>query len=248
MARFVSTEPTVTTKPKRRVLVIDDHVLVREGLAELIRREDDLICCGKAASIREALGVAAASRPHLALVDLMLGSDDGMELVRMLKIKFPEIRILVISQLEETGYAERALRAGAAGYISKDRATEELLVAMRSILEGKNHVSEMVAKLMSRSNSGSPTSASRSLSQQELIVFEQLALGKRDEEIAAQLEMSSRSVGLYRERIRQKLGLPSPSDSLQHASKWIQDQKNLSPDLSHPVPVPVAYTSHRPHP
>src|SRR5262245_41983173 len=133
---------TATKGPARsRVLVVDDHPLVSEGLADLINRQHDIVCCGTAANVLDAQKAVDEDKPDLLLLDLRLGNGDGLDLIKLLKARFSGLRILVLSQLDETLYAERALRAGAHGYVMKEQATEEVLHAIRAVVNGQLYVS-----------------------------------------------------------------------------------------------------------
>jgi DNA-binding NarL/FixJ family response regulator len=129
---------------KLKVLVVDDHPLVCEGLADLINQQRDMCCCGFATDMLEAQQAAIQKRPDLALLDLSLGKEDGVELIKLLRARFAGLRILVLSQLDETIYAERALRAGALGYVMKEQATEEVLRALRTVATGQLYISQRV--------------------------------------------------------------------------------------------------------
>src|SRR5262249_22960829 len=142
--------PAARGEAKSRVLVVDDHPLVCEGLADLINRQQDLLCSGTATSELEAQKAVNEDEPDLLLLDLRLGEGDGLELIKLLKAQFADLRILVLSQLDETLYAERALRAGAHGYVMKEQATEEVLHAIRAVIQGQIYVSQKIGLMALR--------------------------------------------------------------------------------------------------
>src|SRR5262249_48885325 len=123
----------LTARPPARVLIVDDHPMVREGLVRLISRQNDLVCCGEAGTVQETLGAVASQKPDLVILDLRLKGGDGLELIKSLKSQFPDLRILILSQYEAPLYAERALRAGALGYVVKEQAAEEVLTAIQTV-------------------------------------------------------------------------------------------------------------------
>lgn len=147
-----------------RVLVVDDHPLVREGLAELVNEQPDLVCCGKAGTADEAEQMVAAHLPDLVVLDLRLGPTNGLDLLKSLKARLPDLRVLVLSQLDEAFHAEKALRAGAAGYVMKEQATDELLAAMRAVLSGRLYLSPNLGVVRGSSSSSSSCSSSFSSS------------------------------------------------------------------------------------
>src|SRR5437016_4316546 len=125
------------TNGKRRVLVVDDHPLVRDGLARVLSQQKDLVCCGEAGTVAETFAGVAAHRPALVILDLRLKGEDGLELIKSLKVRFPDLLMLVLSQHGERVYVEKALRAGARGYLLKDQTAEEVLSALRTVLAGE---------------------------------------------------------------------------------------------------------------
>ena len=149
--------PQIQKSKKARILVVEDHAFVREGIVDLINRQTDLVCCGEADSIASTLGLVAAQKPNLVLLDLRLNDGESFELMGLLGLRFPEVAILVLSQYEETLYAERALQAGAKGYLMKQDASEELINAIRTVLCGKIHVSHAMARRMLHQSRQSPT-------------------------------------------------------------------------------------------
>lgn len=216
---------------KKRILVADDHPFLRVGLTHMINHEADLIVCGEAASIAAVRQGVENLKPDLLLTDLCLGDGDGLELIKSLKAQFPSLPILVLSQQDETLFAERVLRAGARGYIMKERATQDVMEGIRTILGGDLYVSRKVAALAMRklveggaeapANAGSEIAG---LSDRELQVFRLLGAGKGTMEIAEALKLSHKTIETYRENIKRKLGLPNATALIHRATEWVQAQ------------------------
>lgn len=207
-----------------RILIVDDHPLVRLSLREFIRREKDLEVCGEAEDRVQALAAVAEFKPHLAIIDLTLKSSYGMELIKDLRELHPEVQILVLSMHDETIHAERAIRAGARGYITKQEATTKIMVAIRQILNGEIYWSERAAarvasKIASPSHSATalPTDC---LTDRELQVFELIGAGRSTRQIAASLHIDVSTVETYRARIKEKLNLNDSLALLQYAIRW----------------------------
>lgn len=208
------------------IVIVDDHPLVRERLIELIDREPDLKVCGEAEDRNEALELIAATRPALAIIDLTLKSSLGMELIKDLQIRQPEVKLLVVSMQDELIYAERCIRAGARGYITKQEASRHVLHAIRQVLAGKVYVSELVAsQLLSRSigrQAGPDFVLSISLlADRELQVFELIGKGHSTRQIADSLLLDIKTIETYRARIKEKLVLKDASELLQRAIAWV---------------------------
>jgi len=209
-----------------RVLLIDDHPIVRQGLAQLINQESDLQICGEAGDPPEALQCIEMDQPDIALVDLSLGESSGLELIKDIRVQFPDLPVLVLSMHNELLYAERALRAGARGYIMKDEGTEKLVAAIRLVLGGDIYVSEtMSARMLHKFVEGSPDEGSSPidrLSDRELQVFELIGRGLGTREIAAKLHLSVKTIEAHRAHIKDKLDLKNSIELLQHAMRWIE--------------------------
>ncbi len=216
-------------KGQTRVMVVDDHPLVREGLQAMISRQPDLICCGEADSAAGTQEAIESCKPDLLLLDLRLRSDDGLELVKALIARFPSLRILVISQFDEALYAERALRAGARGYVMKEQVTDEVLNAIRTILAGELYVSPRIAALalhkMIETRPAAPRGGLESLTDRELQVFQLLGAGLSTRHIATKLHLSFKTVETHRENIKHKLGLPDAAELARRAADWVQSCK-----------------------
>ena len=220
------------SKKAYRVLIVDDHPIVREGLDRLLSRETDLVVCGQAEDAPQALELLDNADPDLAIVDISLASGNGLDLVRQMRSASAEIRILVSSMHDETLYAERALRAGARGYINKQQATEKIVEALRRILDGRIYLSErMTDRLLSRAVDASDDEKKISvdrLSNRELQVLELIGNGVGTAEIAERMNLSVKTVETYRQRIRQKLSLKNGAALASFASQWVLQEANRS--------------------
>ena len=211
---------------KVRILLVDDHPIMRRGLAELINLEKDLVVCGEADSIQTALELIKRHEPHVALVDLSLKNESGLELIKDIKARFPEVLILVLSMHDELFYAERVLRAGAKGYVMKQQATDLVLVAIRRILGGEVYLSDLMSSKVLRNFTGKKTEKAGSsvdqLSDRELEVFRLIGTGLGTRQIAERLSRSVKTVETYREHIKLKLDLKDSSELVQNAIQWSQ--------------------------
>jgi DNA-binding NarL/FixJ family response regulator len=209
-----------------RILIVDDHPIVRQGLSQFIAQTEDLRVCGEAGDAREALEAIRKTLPDLVIVDLSLGSASGLDLVEELKAQAPKLPILVLSMHDETLYAERALRAGARGYVMKDRPIDEVVTAARRILRGEVHLSErMSARLLQKLVSGAPQATDSligTLSNRELQVFELIGQGFGTRNIAARLHLSVKTIDTHRENIKHKLSFADSVELHQHAFLWVQ--------------------------
>ena len=208
------------SSPKWRVLLVDDHAVVRQGLAELIDDQPDLVTCGEADSPPEALKVIPHTNPHVAIVDISLKSGDGIELCRQIHEQWPNIALLVLSMHDEALYAERALRAGAMGYVMKQEPQETVMTAIRRIVKGQTHLSEKMAAKLLRSFSGNRQAdvpPLERLSDRELQVFRLIGQGRSVKDIADELFLSPKTVETHKEHIKQKLNLDSSNDLLRYA-------------------------------
>jgi len=212
-----------------RILLVDDHAMVREGLAEAISREQDLTVCGAAADALEALALASSTQPQMAIVDLTLKNSSGLDLIKQLQVLFPEIRVLVLSMHDESLYAERALRAGARGYMNKEEATQNLLHAIRRVLKGDIYLSDAATKHMAAKALGkNPLQACLGLDQlsdRELEIFKRLGDGQNPRQIATDLNLDRSTVETYRGRLKDKLRLKDANELLQVAIRWNKSQQ-----------------------
>jgi DNA-binding NarL/FixJ family response regulator len=221
-------EPVKAKERRTRVLLVDDHPLVRYGMKQLIEQQADLRVCGEAEDAAGALEAVAQLRPDLALVDLTLRGSSGLELIRNVRTLHPKLPVLVVSMHDEGMYAELAMRAGARGYITKEEAVDKLLIAIRQVLGGKLYLSErMVNRMLQESIRGQTTpqaSPAEQLSDRELEVFLLLGQWRTPSEIAAELHLSVKTVGYYQEKIKEKLHLASANELKQFATHWLEQK------------------------
>src|ERR1700720_3526056 len=215
---------------KSRIFLIDDHPLVREGLANLINGQNDLMVCGEAEDSAGAITGLAKTRPDVALVDISLKNESGLELVKTLQAQFPQVALIVLSMHDEALYAERALRAGARGYVMKRETSKSVLTCIRRVLQGGVYVSERVVNSMARRFSASPKTAQASpverLSDRELEIFRLLGQGRTASEIAEDLHLSLKTVQAYCARAKEKFGVSSLGELLRAAIRW-EDATNV---------------------
>jgi len=215
-----------------RILIVDDHPVVREGLSALIAAQRGLSVCGQAAGIAEALHLVESTSPDLIIIDISLKDGNGIELIKRLKARNSAVPALVSSMHDEDLYAERALRAGAVGYISKQESSQRIIEAIRRVLEGKIYLSErMSERLLHGFVAGSiQRSPVETLADRELQVFELIGQGLNSRQIAAQLHLGTKTVETYRARIREKLSLSGGGDLTRFAIHWaMQAGQKASP-------------------
>jgi DNA-binding NarL/FixJ family response regulator len=210
------------TRPKKKtVFIVDDHPLLRQGLALLINRERDLAVCGEAEEAQTAISEITAKKPDILIADISLNGPDGLDLLKNLRTLYPSLPVLILSMHDESIYAERALRARANGYIMKQEATEKVLVAVRRILSGDIYLSDRMAnKLLHQYISGASAdmnSRLSSLSDRELEVFRLIGEGRSTRQIAEKLHLSIKTVETYQAHIKDKLSLHSGRELVQHA-------------------------------
>jgi DNA-binding NarL/FixJ family response regulator len=221
-------EPTVARKPKTKVLLVDDHPILRAGLGKLINQEADMMICGEAEDGPTAFDLAGTLNPDIAVIDISLKGSNGIELVKNLKARYPDLPTLVLSMHDESLYAERALRAGSLGYIMKEEAIEQVLVAIRKVLQGEIFLSEkMKGKMLQQMASGKGkviSSPIEQLTDRELEVFRLIGEGCSTRQIAGQLHLSVRTVEAYREYIKSKLNLKNATELVQHAFHWVHHE------------------------
>jgi DNA-binding NarL/FixJ family response regulator len=208
------------------VLIVDDHPIVRKGLAQLISHEPDMNVCGDAEDVEQALAAVVRLHPDIVIVDLTLKKLSGLDLIRQLQNLQPDLATLVLSMHDESLYAERALRAGARGYIMKQEGTDKLVTAIRTVLAGDIYVSErmaarMLGKLVGGRSSEAPGSVMDRLSDRELEVFELLGRGLSTRQVAERLNVSVKTIESHREHIKQKLQLRNANELIQHATQWV---------------------------
>lgn len=210
-----------------RVVLVDDHPIVRAGLAALIDAEADLAVCGQAEDAREALRVIEAAQPDLVLVDLSLKGTSGLELVKQLTAR--RMKALVVSMHDDATWTERSLAAGALGYVHKSEATRDIVAAIRRVMTGRPYVSESISeKMLQRMVGASPRESSGPavdhLSDRELEIFERIGQGMTTQQIGDVLCLSPKTVQTYRQRIKEKLGLESAAELSSQATRWVVER------------------------
>jgi DNA-binding NarL/FixJ family response regulator len=217
-------EPGLPCGPRRRVFLVDDHPLVREWLSNLIERQPDLVVCGQAETSAAAYEAIARDHPDIAVVDLSLEAGSGLELIKQLQTLPTPPQVLVLSMHDELLYAQRALRAGARGYVMKRSATRHVIEAIRRVLDGHLYVSDSLASQMAEkyvSGRGSPAEPAASLlSDRELEVFKMLGRGIETRRIAETLHISPKTVQVYCGRIKEKFGLANANELIREAVRW----------------------------
>lgn len=220
---------SLSSAHKKRVMIVDDHPIVRQGLMLMINQESDLVVCGEAEEASAAMQVLKSARPDVVIVDLSLNGPDGIDLLKSIRIAYPGLPVLILSMHDESIYSERALRAGANGYIMKQEATEKILVALRRVLSGDIYLSDRLAsRMLKRYITGSGTlrnSTIADLSDRELEVFRLIGEGHGTRQIADELHISVKTVESYQAHIKEKLALRSAHELMQHAIRWNMNEK-----------------------
>ena len=209
---------------KHRIFLVDDHPLVREGLTNLINGQDDLTVCGEAEDSAEAIAGIAMTQPDIALIDISLKNESGLELVKNLESQSPLVALIVLSMHDEALYAQRALRAGARGYVMKRESTKSVLTAIRRVLAGSVYVSQRVVDSMARGlvspEKESVSSPVERLSDRELEIFRLLGQGRTTSQIAGDLHLSLKTVQAYCARAKEKFGVNSLGELIRAAIRW----------------------------
>jgi DNA-binding NarL/FixJ family response regulator len=225
-------------KKKARILVVDDHPMIRESLARLIDKQKDLVCCGEAGTVSETQTIAMKQKPDLAILDLRLKNADGLELIKSLKAQLPNLKILILSQCEGALYAERALRAGALGYLDKEQAADEVLNAIHTVLKGEIYLTRGLAAVLLHKLVGPKAKLARGdaspLTDRELHVLDLLGTGMSTREIASALSLSFKTVESHRENIKHKLGLDGAAALTRYALEWSRRHASTPPDVPPP--------------
>lgn len=220
--------PKEARSKRARIVIVDDHPTMREGLIKVIEREADLQIGGEAADARETMAIVEATRPDVVLVDLSLGNENGIELIKDLRTRYPLSLVLVHSMHEDSVYAGRALRAGARGYVAKSEPTENVLKAIREVLSGEIYLNPALTKelLHTLVADDHPQGASPFgvLSDREFEVFEMMGKGFVTKEIAASLHLSHKTVQAHRDHIREKMGFKDAASLLRFAIRWTEAQ------------------------
>jgi len=219
-----------TVARKSRVFIVDDHPLVREGLTNLINGQDDVMVCGEAKDSAEAIDKIATEGPEVAIIDISLANESGLELIKHLARQFPQVALIVLSMHDEALYAERALRAGARGYVMKHETSKSVLASIRQVLGGGIYVSERIANRMALRLTSSRRRVASSpverLSDRELEIFQLLGQGRTPSEIARDLNLSLKTVQAYCARAKEKFGVTSLTELLRAAIRW-DDAKHV---------------------
>jgi len=211
---------------RKRILLVDDHAVVRFGIAQLINQQSDLVVCGEEEDAAHALSAIARLKPDLVIADISLKDSSGLELMRNVKAQFNGSPVLVVSTHDESIYAEIAFRAGALGYLMKGDALNQIVTAIRRVLSGNIYVSDaLAAKMLQQQVRGQADiqqSPVKGLSDRELEVFQLIGQWKKTSDIARQLHLSIKTIEYYREQIKQKLDLNNAAELTQHATSWVQ--------------------------
>ena len=220
--------PVAPADSRRRILLVDDHPFMRAGLAQMIDRQSDMRVCGEAGNPSEALQAVSQLNPDLVLSDLTMPGRSGLEFIKDLKAAHEAVAILVVSMHDESVFAERALRAGARGYIMKEAGGENLLAAIRQVLRGEVYVSPRMSARILEGLSGTRPRGSKSpiekLTDREFEVFQLIGQGKSTRDIAAQLHLSPKTVDVHRANIKEKLDLTDATALVRHAVRWVETQ------------------------
>jgi DNA-binding NarL/FixJ family response regulator len=226
----MATKPQLATQAKKcRVLLVDDHPIVRQGLALLIDREPDLSVCGEADGAHSAFHAITTLRPDIVVLDISLSGPDGLDVLKEIRSKTASLPVLILSMHDESIYAERAMRAGANGYIMKQEATEKVLVAIRRILQGDVYLSDRLTNTMLQQyvRGAAPTKRSPlvNLTDRELEVFRLIGEGHGTRQIADELHLSVKTIESYQAHIKEKLALRNARELVQHAIEWTVNLK-----------------------
>jgi DNA-binding NarL/FixJ family response regulator len=212
-----------------RIVIVDDHPLVREGLVGLLAAQSDFVVCGEASGTEEARRIVAANKPDVVIIDLTLPDGSGMDLIKEFKAKWPGMKLLVLSMHDESLFAERVLRAGAVGYVSKHEASRTIVQGVRTILAGKLYLSPRMTELVVHRAFVSGVDVSRSpvdrLTEREREVFELIGQGVSSRQIAARLGVSPKTVETHREHIKEKLELTTGAELARYAVEWVLENQ-----------------------
>lgn len=226
----MATKPQFASAAKKcRVLLVDDHPIVRQGLALLIDREPDLAVCGEAGGANSIFHAITTLRPDMVILDISLSGPDGLDVLKEIRMKTSTLPVLILSMHDESIYAERAMRAGANGYIMKQEATEKVLVAIRRILQGDVYLSDRLTSTMlqqyMRGDSNAKKSPLVNLTDRELEVFRLIGEGHGTRQIAEELHLSVKTIESYQAHIKEKLALRNARELVQHAIEWTVNLK-----------------------
>jgi DNA-binding NarL/FixJ family response regulator len=212
-----------------RLLLVDDHPILRQGLAQLINQENDLMVCAETSNAHTALDAIEQHKPDLCVIDISLEGSNGIELLKNIRARHPKVPVLVLSMHDESLYAERVLRAGAKGYVMKQEATEKVLTAIRRVMNNEIYVSDRLSdRMLHQFVGGKPLqgdSPMEQLSDRELEVFQLIGQGHGTRQIAKELHLSVKTIESYRAHLKQKLKLKNGTELVQHAIQWVQSEQ-----------------------
>ncbi|MGA2034928.1 MAG: response regulator transcription factor [Thermoguttaceae bacterium] len=220
--------PTPFAAQRVRILIVDDHPLVRRGLSDTISAEPDLEVCGEAADTEEALRLVEASHPHVVIVDLSLKTGHGIDLIEQIKARDDQVKMLVASMHDEALFAERVLRAGAVGYLSKQEPPEKIIDAIRRVMRGEVCLSPRMANRLLHSVVGGESLGHdpiQMLSNRELEVFDMIGQGMSTKQIAGKLNLSHKTIETHREKIKTKLNLSNANELSHRAVQWVLERR-----------------------
>jgi DNA-binding NarL/FixJ family response regulator len=228
-------------KDPTRVVIVDDHPLLRRGVGQLIDQEKDFVVVGEADDAQKAITVIENSKPDIALVDISLNGASGIELLKNIRVRFPKLKMLVLSMHDESIYAHRALRAGASGYIMKQEGTDKVLVALRRVVQGEVYLSDHLGNRMLHTlvSGRAPMTSSpvEELSDRELEVFNLIGQGHGTRPIAEKLHLSVKTIESHRAHIKEKLNLQNATELVHHAIQWVQSEKAATGEGAPPPPA-----------
>ena len=217
-----------TNEKKIQVLIVDDHPVIRDGLVAIINHEQDLNVCGQAEDAYTAQKAVDELKPDIVVTDISLKSSDGIELTKNIKAGHPALPVIILSVHDESLYAERALLAGAKAYLMKDKVSENIIKAIRTVLSGEIYVSDAISKKFLHKIAGDKAGTAKtpieSLSDREFEIFRLIGEGLKASQMAKQLHLSIKTIETYRSRIKEKLNLPNASQLLQYSIKWAKSQ------------------------
>jgi len=223
-------DPKPSAAQKTRILIVDDHPMMREGLAALLGSQPDVEVCGEAETAGEALGMIGSRRPHIVIVDITLPGKSGIELIKDITAMYPKVATLAVSMHDEAVYAERVLRAGARGYIMKKEGGKRILEAIRKVRAGEVAVSEkmsaQILRIFSGRHAGEAESPVRQLTDREFEVFELIGRGLGTTQMAAELHISVKTVEVHRAHIKEKLQIKTGTELIAYAARWAESAEN----------------------
>jgi DNA-binding NarL/FixJ family response regulator len=218
-----------TLSNKRKVFIVDDHPIIRDGLTALINHESDFCVCGQAGQARQALKAISELKPDVAIVDITLEDSDGIELTKNIKARYPKLPVIVLSMHDESIYAERVLHAGARAYLMKDSVSDKIITAIRTVLGGDIYVSDAMAKKLLRKLAGNHVDAIKNpienFTDREFEIFRWIGQGNKPSRIAKRLHLSVKTIETYLARIKVKLNLADAAQLLEYAIKWSNSER-----------------------